>query len=757
MPSAGFSLPTAAQQNGSTWSPGQVTAAGQASITSKVYLWSGQLYEALPSLVVEHRLHKSLWPLGTRDFLGFGIATLGLFIAAGGGIGGGAILVPVYLIVLGFTPKNAVALSNITIMGGALANLMFNIRRRHATADRPLIDWDLILVMEPATILGAVFGGFLNKLAPTWALTILLAGLLTAITWKLIMRGLHTWSQESESMRQLAEARAALTQDELEQPLLASQGGATAEQGSQGQGQAKRLQAAGAAASSPRALGTRDVAAPYHRSYSAAVMDESFWIRERQADSPPGSPSAAGEEASLSRFHRTLGTTPTPTYAQVLMSGASLPPGTRRGVLFSPCAGSLSGQGSEAPAPGGRGSRLWQPPRPPLSEQALLQQQEQQHSADQALRGVSPGSLQHSVAAALAAAEAAGGMPPESPSAASSRLGRHHTRAGSDVAPTETEDDDEQRYPSSPNAYSDINTGSPRFRWRGGQAPTGGHGAFVGSLLGRLEGDAVKPADLRNGMLPDSEAHKQHADPEAGNGASPQLQHILTQESRQVPPLKLGVLVVMFAGVLFSDLLKDKAPCARWLYWLVVLSLVPFTFVISAVVRRYLVRKFHAKEAASFVWQEGDVPWTERNTVVYPTVCSLAGLVAGMFGVGGGIVKGPLMLEMGVLPDVAAATCATMILFTAASASVIYLTFGGLSWDYAGAVFVLGLVVTLAGQGVCYWLMDRLQRRSIIIFSMAGLLTLSSVVIYWEAVTAVMQAINTHTLLSFGSICSNAQ
>ncbi len=101
MPSAGFSLPTAAQQNGSTLSPGQVTAAGQVSITSKVYLWSGQLYEALPGLVVEHRLHKSLWPLGTRDFLGFGIATLGLFIAAGGGIGGGAILVPVYLIVLG--------------------------------------------------------------------------------------------------------------------------------------------------------------------------------------------------------------------------------------------------------------------------------------------------------------------------------------------------------------------------------------------------------------------------------------------------------------------------------------------------------------------------------------------------------------------------------------------------------------------------------------------------------------------------------
>ena len=43
------------------------------------------------------------------------------------------------------------------------------------------------------------------------------------------------------------------------------------------------------------------------------------------------------------------------------------------------------------------------------------------------------------------------------------------------------------------------------------------------------------------------------------------------------------------------------------------------------------------------------------------------------------VLKGPLMLEMGVLPDVAAATSATMILFTSASASVVYLSFGGVA------------------------------------------------------------------------------
>ncbi len=38
------------------------------------------------------------------------------------------------------------------------------------------------------------------------------------------------------------------------------------------------------------------------------------------------------------------------------------------------------------------------------------------------------------------------------------------------------------------------------------------------------------------------------------------------------------------------------------------------------------------------------VAWTRRNVVVYPAICSLAGLVAGMFGVGGGIVKVPPLL-----------------------------------------------------------------------------------------------------------------
>jgi uncharacterized membrane protein YfcA len=40
-----------------------------------------------------------------------------------------------------------------------------------------------------------------------------------------------------------------------------------------------------------------------------------------------------------------------------------------------------------------------------------------------------------------------------------------------------------------------------------------------------------------------------------------------------------------------------------------------------------------------------------------------------MFGLGGGVVQAPLMLEMGVSPPVTSATVATMTLYTSAAAS----------------------------------------------------------------------------------------
>jgi uncharacterized membrane protein YfcA len=97
-----------------------------------------------------------------------------------------------------------------------------------------------------------------------------------------------------------------------------------------------------------------------------------------------------------------------------------------------------------------------------------------------------------------------------------------------------------------------------------------------------------------------------------------------------------------------------------------------------------------------------------------------------------------------------------MIAFTAGSAAVVHLNFGGLVPDYAAALLALGFVATLAGQAASARLVAALQRRSVIIFAMALLMSLASaagVVQMGAAVSAAARG--PPPLWHWGSICQH--
>lgn len=222
---------------------------------------------------------------------------------------------------------------------------------------------------------------------------------------------------------------------------------------------------------------------------------------------------------------------------------------------------------------------------------------------------------------------------------------------------------------------------------------------------------------------------------------------------KQVPLAKLSVLWGMFFAVLASDLAKNRVPCGSPAYAAAVLAIVPVLGAIVWAVRRRLVHEYRERLRLGMPFAEGEVTWDERHSVVYPAVSTLAGVVAGMFGVGGGIVKGPLMLAMGVPADVAAATSATMILFTALSASVIYISFGAVKLDYGVAVATVGFLCTLVGQFVVYRMVKMLGRRSIIIIVMVAFMALSASVVTIQAVFVTRDAIQEGDLWRMHGIC----
>jgi hypothetical protein len=67
---------------------------------------SGKFFERLFTsyfntiLITPQAPHKDLYPLDSTDYFGFLCATFGLILASGGGIGGGGMLVPIYVLVM---------------------------------------------------------------------------------------------------------------------------------------------------------------------------------------------------------------------------------------------------------------------------------------------------------------------------------------------------------------------------------------------------------------------------------------------------------------------------------------------------------------------------------------------------------------------------------------------------------------------------------------------------------------------------------
>jgi uncharacterized membrane protein YfcA len=174
--------------------------------------------------------HKPLYPLNNQDYLGFACAVVGLMVAAGGGIGGGGILVPIFILIMKFSPKHAIPLSNITVFGGALANTFLNSQKRHPLADRPMVDWDLILVMEPLTIAGALMGAFLNKILPERLLVFMLVVLLSFTAYNTLTKAVKMYKIESKKLREQgykpdgtkeSELTVVSTQDEKEEKIEA--------------------------------------------------------------------------------------------------------------------------------------------------------------------------------------------------------------------------------------------------------------------------------------------------------------------------------------------------------------------------------------------------------------------------------------------------------------------------------------------------------------------------------------------------------
>jgi uncharacterized membrane protein YfcA len=127
-------------------------------------------------------------------------------------------------------------------------------------------------------------------------------------------------------------------------------------------------------------------------------------------------------------------------------------------------------------------------------------------------------------------------------------------------------------------------------------------------------------------------------------------------------------------------------------------------------------------------------------------------VAAGFLGIGGGMVKGPLMLELGMVPIVAAATSSYMILFTSFSTSFQYVVLGRMP-EFAWWFFLIGLVSAVLGHKGVGYMLRRYRKQSYVSFLIAAAIVVSVFAMVSLEIKQLVEDINEGRSMGFHPLC----
>ncbi|XP_040377331.1 sulfite exporter TauE/SafE family protein 5-like [Oryza brachyantha] len=188
-------------------------------------------------------------------------------------------------------------------------------------------------------------------------------------------------------------------------------------------------------------------------------------------------------------------------------------------------------------------------------------------------------------------------------------------------------------------------------------------------------------------------------------------------------------------------------------YWLITLSQVPFAVAFTA----YII---YAKRKKQVVHDQEDGKTNpERSkmdtlpTLLFPLAAFVTGALSGLFGIGGGLLLNPVLLQIGIPPQTAAATSSFMVLFCASMSMVQFILLGmkGIAEAsvYAGICFVASAV----GAVVIEQAIKKSGRVSLIVFLVTGIMALSTVIVTFFGALDVWSQYTTGAYMGFKMPC----
>ena len=216
----------------------------------------------------------------------------------------------------------------------------------------------------------------------------------------------------------------------------------------------------------------------------------------------------------------------------------------------------------------------------------------------------------------------------------------------------------------------------------------------------------------------------------------------------QIFKMSLQFFSILIVAV-FSITRKLLDKCSVFFWLQIVLQFILVGFIGLAVIK-YVEYDYAKKRENNFVFLEGDIVWNKENIIKFVLIASFTGMLSTYMGIGGGMLITPIMIQVGMIPEVVVATSAISTLFSSLISTVNYIVEGKLLWSYGIAFALSSGFGSIFGLKLSDYILNKFKRQSLIIFIVSMILFTSIILLVVNSATD-----SEITKTSFKNYCKN--
>ena len=209
----------------------------------------------------------------------------------------------------------------------------------------------------------------------------------------------------------------------------------------------------------------------------------------------------------------------------------------------------------------------------------------------------------------------------------------------------------------------------------------------------------------------------------------------LEADSRQFPVRHLFALALLWVVMVLMTFLKGGkgvdslvgVTCSDPEYPALVVIQFLWLFGFSTYYALSIVKGREERLAVQYPFTSTDVVWDKKMTLFNAELSFCAGIIAGLIGIGGGMVLGPLMIMLGIDARVSTAVTASMVVLTSSSVAVMYVITGYIPVEYFFLYFSVCLVGAYIGKQKIDAYVKKTNSASTLVFILASIIAFATV------------------------------